>query len=53
MKKYRVTCYPNRDSYTVEVEANSVEEAIDEAEFIVNNDTGFTALPKDVEEIKE
>ena len=53
MKKFRVTCYPNRDSYTIEVEANSVEEAIDEAEFIVNNDTGFTALPEDVEEIKE
>ena len=50
MKKYRVTCYPN--GYTIDVEANNVEEAINRAKFIVNDDE-FIALPEDVEEIEK
>ena len=51
MKKYRVTCYPTVENYTVDVEADSIEEAIEAAEVIVNLDTGFIANIKDVEEL--
>ena len=53
MKKYKVKVYPNVEVYTTIVEAESVEEAIDIAEEICRNDTGFTAMPEDVEEIIE
>ena len=53
MKKYRVICYPNVDRIEKIVEAESVEEACNIAEALANLDTGFTALPNDVEEIKE
>ena len=50
MKTYRVTLYPNVESYTTTVEAESVEEAIAAAEEEAKLNAFFTAFEKDVKE---
>jgi len=49
MNKYKVKYYPNVDSYITIVEANSVEEAIEQSEEEAKMNTCFYATEKDVE----
>jgi hypothetical protein len=53
MKKYKVICYPNVNSYQTEVEANSVEEAIEIAQDEASINCYFMAIESDVTEIEE
>ena len=53
MNKYGVTLYPNNESDYYEVEANSVEEAIDQAQEILNRNSFFIAVEEDVELLEE
>lgn len=49
MPKYKGTCYPNWESYDVEVEADSLEEAKKDMESIANQNCSFGI---DIEDIK-
>ena len=53
MKKYRVKCYPNMNDFEVTVEAETEEEAIEEAENIANQNCYFCADSNEVEEVDE
>jgi hypothetical protein len=53
MKKYKIILYPNINDYKTEVEADSVEEAIERAEHEANNNCYFMATVDDVTEIEE
>ena len=50
MRKYIVKLYPNVNSFEIEVEADSIDEAINEAEEIAQRNCCFIATPSDVEE---
>jgi len=49
MNKYRVTLYPNNSSDEYDVEAESVDEAIEQAEEMASRNSFFTATKDDVE----
>ena len=53
MNKYRVKLYPNVESDEYEVEADNVEEAIEQAEEMSRNNSFFMAIEDDVELIEE
>ena len=53
MKKYKVTAYPNWEEWIMEIEAESVEDAIKQANEEVSQNAYFIATEKDVEEIEE
>ena len=53
MKKYKIMCYPNWESYSVEVEAETIEDALKEAESIANQNCSFMASEDDVEILEE
>lgn len=53
MAKYKVTCIPNVEEYECEVEADSVEDAIKQAEDEAKQNCYFMATDDDVEEIEE
>jgi len=53
MKKYKVILYPNVNDYKTEVEADSVEEAIEIAQDEASINCYFIALESDVTEIEE
>jgi hypothetical protein len=53
MKKYRVTLYPNVNDYKTEVEANSIEEAIEIAQDEASINCYFMATDDDVTEIDD
>ena len=53
MPKYRVKLYPNESYYTVEIEAENVEEAIKLAEEEAGQNVFFIATDEDVTELGE
>lgn len=53
MNKYKVICYPNVNSYETEIEADTIEEAIELANEEAEQNCCFFATEKDVEQIKE
>jgi hypothetical protein len=53
MKKYKVVLYPNVNDYRTEVEADSVEEAIEIAQDEASINCYFMATEDDVIEIEE
>ena len=53
MNKYGVKLYPNNESDYYEVEADNVEEAIEEAERYAHQNSFFMAVEDDVELLEE
>ena len=53
MTLYKVICHPNWNEWECEVEANSVDEAIQIANEEADQNCCFIATKKDVEEIEE
>lgn len=51
--KYKGTAYPNWESYEVEVEADSLEEAKEQIDDIANMNCGFGVDLNDIKEIEE
>lgn len=52
MTLYRVRVLPNVEEYITEVDEESVEKAIEEAERIASKNCYFMATEDDVEEVK-
>jgi len=53
MTKYAFTCYPSVDNFSGEVEADTKEEALAEAQEQSNNNYGFVVLDSDLTEVVE
>lgn len=53
MNKYKVKLYPNNESDEYEVEADNIEEAIEQAEEFARSNSFFIATSDDVELIEE
>lgn len=51
--KYKVIAYPNWDKYETVVEANSIEEALEEAEEEANMNGCFIVENEDIEPLEE
>lgn len=43
MPKFKIVCYPSQRKFTVEVEAATMEDAIEEAEEVANRECYFCA----------
>ena len=53
MTKYKGTAYPNWESYDIEVEAESKEEAKEEIDRIANQNCSFGVDIEDIKEVEE
>ena len=53
MNKFKVTLYPNVDSYICKIEADTIDDAIEIAEEEANQNCSFIARQRDVEKLED
>lgn len=53
MTKYKFTCYPSVEEFSGECEGDTIEEALEDAQTISNNNYGFIVDIDDLDEIEE